>query len=250
MGRTLFLKTIILLAFWSGAISCQENRNSSESLRSPRNDSSRLSKPSSESLNTDSIKRIIVDDYPVTDEMLDDKKTDNSSYLRKSGEVQSREKFWFTNNTLGQTLVFELYTDKHRLLTYHFLNNKIPNELIDILELHTTEGDIAPFTIKKKSLPGFIKTAININTSFFITNKGIKLGDSKKKVLMIYGKPDIDSSGGNIECLVWSYTGDILYDGKVDLEGKPLAKDNYGHQAIMYFEKNTLIGIILHNEIP
>lgn len=69
---------------------------------------------------SDTIKRFVVDDYPVTNEMLIDKTSNNSSYKKQSGQTYSYDKAWFGNDTLKQTLVFELYTDYHRMVIYHW----------------------------------------------------------------------------------------------------------------------------------
>jgi len=53
-----------------------------------------------------------------------------------------------------------------------------------------------------------------------------------------------------MEELEWNFIGDVFYDGKSDLHGKPLAKDSFGHHVIMYFKKSRLIGLILYNDIP
>lgn len=74
---------------------------------------------------SDTIKRFVVDDYPVTNEMLVDKTSNNSSYKKQSGQTYSYDKAWFGNDTLKQTLVFEHYTDYHRMVIYHFYTNDI-----------------------------------------------------------------------------------------------------------------------------
>lgn len=197
----------------------------------------------------DTIKRFSVDDYPVTDKMLKDTTSDNSSYSKKSGNIHSYDKAWFTNKSIKQTLVFELYTDMHRLVTFHFYNNHIPLTLIDRMEMHTDNGNIASLS-QEKTFNAFIKSAIPIDRKYFETNKGFKLGDSKQKALSVYGIPGKKTIKGGFEVLEWKYAGDMLYNGKDDLNGKPLAENNYGHQATMLFKNDKLIAIILHNDIP
>ena len=200
---------------------------------------------------SDAIPRFTVDDYPVTYEMMAEQKADNSSsYKKVSGKTQSLDKTWLTNDTLEQTLIFELYTDGYRLATYHFYNNDIPPELLDGIELHTFDGDIASNQQKQKDFKGFLKQSIKISPKYFTSDKGFKLGDSKQKILEVYGKPDKITTSRGIEKLEWNFIGDILYDGKEDLKGKPLAKDNYGHQAYLFFKNGKLIGQILRNDIP
>lgn len=191
------------------------------------------------------IKRFITDDYPVPYEMI--KEVDSSM---KSGEISSAEGAWFSNDTLKQTLVFILYTDGHRLVTYHFLDSDIPGGIIDRMELHTADGELATFKQKQKYFRGFLSQAKKTEQSYFRTKKGFKPGDSKKKALQVYGKPDRTRMENGIEKCEWDFTGDILYDGKTNLKGKPLAKDSYGHQTIMFFRNNRLTGIIFHNDIP
>ena len=200
---------------------------------------------------TDTIKRFVVDDYPVTYEMMAEQKVDNySSYSKTSGKTKSLDKAWFTNDTLKQTLIFELYTDGHRLVTYHFYTNDIPIDLIDRIELHTDNGELADKQQKIKNFKGFLNQAVKIDKKYFITDKGFLLGDNKQKIIKVYGQPDSKTEKNGIEKLEWDFIGDILYDGKEKLNGKPLAKDNYGHQAYLFFRNGKLIGQILHNDIP
>ena len=198
----------------------------------------------------DTIKKFVVDDYPVTDEMLADKTSSNSSYKKQSGQTFSYDKAWFSNDTLKQPLVFELYTDYHRLVTYHFLDNDIPTDLINRMELHIDGGELASDKQKLKDFSGFLKQTTKINSSYFITDKGLRLGDTKQKAVETYGNPDKQTITDGIEKLEWLFIGDTSYDGKTDLKGKPLADNSFGHQILMYFRNGKLIGQILHNDIP
>lgn len=114
---------------------------------------------------SDTIRRFVVDDLSVTDEMLADKISNNSSYKKQSGRTFSYDKTWFSNDTLKQTLVFELYT-YHRMVTYHFYNNDIPADLINSMELHIDGGALAPEEQKLKDFSGFLtqttKNKINV----------------------------------------------------------------------------------------
>ena len=199
---------------------------------------------------SDTIKKIVVDDYPVTNTMLADKTSNNSSYKKQSGQTYSYDKAWFSNDTLKQTLVFELYTDYHRMVTYHFYNNDIPKDLIIRMELHIDGGELASEKQKLNDFSGFLKQTTKINSTYFITDKSFRLGDTKQKAIDNYGKPDKSSMSNGIEKLEWDFIGDEFYDGKTDLKGKPLAKDSFGHQIVMYFKNGKLIGQILHNDIP
>jgi len=209
----------------------------------------------------DSLKFFVVDDYPVTNEMLEDKLSNNSSYSRQVGGVFSFDKAWFNNENLNQTLVFELYTDYHRLETYHFINNDIPEQIIRKMELYVSKNklnsvfDSATFQQKLNSFNGFIKQATKINAKYFTTIKGIKLGDSKEKAISIYGNPDKTTAEDGFEIYEWVFygeyniSGEFALEDKVDLKGKPVAKDSFGNKVTMFFKGNKLTGQIIYNEI-
>jgi hypothetical protein len=196
------------------------------------------------------IRKFTVDDYPVTNNMFG---VDNKADAReiKSGPVRSLDKVWFANDVLKQTLVFELYTDDFRNASFQFLNNDIPKELIKRMEIVTEGSELAGYRQKEKYFKGFMRYSKNIDRSYFTTNKGFRLGDKKEKAIAQYGRPDkITRTEGGIETLDWDFTGENVYDGKMNLKGKPLAIDNFGHQVAMFFRNDTLIAIILHNDIP
>ncbi|SDJ09848.1 hypothetical protein SAMN05192550_1647 [Flavobacterium glycines] len=202
---------------------------------------------------------IVVDDYTVTNEMLTDKTRDNSSYKRKSGEIFSLDKVWFTNDTLKQTLIFELYTDYHRLYIYHLINNDIPSDLIKQIELSVSKSKIDNIfetaTLKQKQtyFSGFINSAIKINQNYFTSKKGFRLGDKKEKAISIYGIPDKCSTIENIEKCEWKYEGDYVESEEThpkEKTNKPFAKNSFGYSVIMYFRSNNLIAMIISNDIP
>lgn len=190
------LRTLTAL-FMCSLLSCNnyQEKINSESIDSTNKlaATDSLSKPISKDtlLAADTIQRFIVDDFPVSYEMMRKQEADNySSYTKTSGKTRSLDKAWFTNDTLQQTLIFELYTDGHRLVTYHFYTNDIPADLIDRIELHNENGDLANKQQKLRDFKGFLNQAVKIDKKFFTTDKGLSLGDDKQKVLKIYGKPD------------------------------------------------------------
>lgn len=188
-------------------------------------------------------RNFIPDNYPVTDEMFAGK------YGRiQSGAIISQEKAWFRNDELKQSLVFELYTDYHRLLVFHFKNNDIPAELIRRMELLSGDKP-ACNDAAKKALPGFIHKAQSVDKKYFQSNKGIKLGDSYEKIAKIYGRPDKVSKKSGLETYEWDFVGDKTFDPQKD-KGKKIAEGSFGHEAILFFRNHQLIGLILHNEIP
>jgi len=208
---------------------------------------------------SDTIKKMEVDDYPVTNDMLADKSSNNSSYKKKSGEIFSLDKVWFSNDTLNQTLVFELYTDYHRLYIYHLYNNDIPNDLINHMELDVSKSkfdnifDSATFKQKRAYFSGFVNTAIKINQRYFKTRKGFRLGDKKEKAIRVYGNPDKCLTVNNIEKCEWKFEGDYIESEEIHPKAKtkrPFAKDSFGYSVMMYFRNNNLIAMIIRNDIP
>jgi len=173
-----------------------------------------------------------------------------NAHFRKSGEISDGEGAWFSNDTLKQTLVFVLYTDYHRMVTYHFLNSDIPAGIINRIELHTSDGELASDKLKQKYFKGFLTQTTKIGRYYFKTSKGFKLGDSKEKAIKVYGKADKTKIENGIEKYEWDLIGDAFYDGKTKLKGNILAENSFGHQTTMFFRNNKLIGLIFHNDIP
>lgn len=195
----------------------------------------------------DTFKRIVVDGFLVTDEML--RKGGYGKEI-KSGNTLSYDNVWFSNDSLNQTLVIGLYTDGFRTGAFLFQNDNMPDELMKAMGLVTSNGEFVNLQVLKKDINGFLSKSSQINKKFFTTEKGIKIGDSVSKALSEYGEPDSVKSINGIDEYEWTFIGDISFDGKIDLKGKPLAKDSYGYQVVMFFKRNKLIGLILGNEVP
>ena len=233
----------------TGLLACNNNKADDASEKTPLSaDTSHITVlDTAQSKVAVPIPAFIVDDYPVTNEMFG-KGTDAREI--KIGDIRSLDKNWFFNDSLQQVLVFELYTDYHRLVTYHFLKHDVPAEIIKNMEFTLDNGEPATFKQKQAGFMSFIAKSQKINAGYFTSNKGFALDDSKEKILGVYGKPDKTGMADGVERYEWDYTGDLLYDGKSDLKGKLLAKNSYGHHAILFFRNNKLIGQILHNDIP
>lgn len=198
----------------------------------------------------DTIKTFVVDDFSITDEMIAHQNNPDLQLKKSSGETYSFDKIWFKNENLQQNIVIELYTDNHRLLILHFYTENIPPDLLDRLELHTRDGEIAPSKQKLKDIKGFLVHSEEIDSKYFTSNKGVQLGFSKQKIMEIYGKPNQIIMQNGIERVEWKFEGDILYNQNKSSNNKLVAKDSYGHQIVMYFKNEKLIAQILFNEIP
>jgi hypothetical protein len=204
----------------------------------------------------DSIKTIIVDDYPVTNDMFRELHNADPLFKMQSGQIFSIEKAWFTNDTINQTLVFELYTDFHRFMIFHFQNDNVPDTLISQIQLYNLSDNTykeVNLNQKKPCFQGFIDSSKRIDQNYFISSKGLRLNDNKEKILKLYGQPDKIYMIKGIECYDWDFYGDELYisdQRDIDLKGKPLALNSFGHHIKMYFTDNLLIALILINDIP
>lgn len=236
--------TIFSIVFWSCNFSAPETTNKTENPKKEAfsADTALKSKPQPAAVISDTVKRFVVDDYSITNAMLDDKTSGNPARKIQSGSIYSVEKAWFTNDTLNQTIVFVLYTDHYRAITYHFYNNNVPADLIDGIELYENVESttiMEPTTIKQKlrNFNGFLNQATRINSRYFVTNKGFRLGDTKQKATKTYGNPDKKSKHDGVEKLQW------------DFVNIPLVH-SFGHHVVMYFKKGRLIGLILDNDIP
>ncbi|MDH5379961.1 MAG: hypothetical protein OEW75_03865 [Cyclobacteriaceae bacterium] len=195
------------------------------------------------SIGQDSIPSFVTDDYPITNSMLKSAKFIDNPVLSFDG-------LWFSNR--NQTIAFALYTDYYRYAIFHFENGNVPLDLIDQIELFKPlpESDTADINIKKELFARVFPKINVVDSSYFRTNKGFQLGDSKLKALRVYGQPDIQKNENGVEMLYWEFIGDILYDGKQDSKEKPLARNSFGHEIKMYFKNEKLVALFLKNTIP
>ncbi|WP_291724643.1 hypothetical protein [Bernardetia sp.] len=241
------MKFIFSIAICFLLLSCTTKENSTQSTKIESTDTvqTTLEKPQKKELiQIDTLQPIegtfIVDDYPITNQMLEENRKKMLKEMIKNGWGSEFE--FIISNDKTELLVFNLYTDYHRLLTCHFKVDEIDN-ILDKIERDILNGE-------QKHLQKFISKLKPANFKKFISNKGIKIGLEKEEVIEIYGTPHKEENNEGIEILTWEFVGDILYDRKTDLNGIPLAKNNYGHQVSIFFKNGKVIGQTLHNDIP
>ncbi|MBI5857090.1 MAG: hypothetical protein HZB42_05515 [Sphingobacteriales bacterium] len=244
---------ILLLPLFIAIISCNNSSKKNEDSETKKDSSSPATnvttQADSSSNKKDSIAKFETDDYPVTDKMLEcAAPKSNCEYRYK--DLISTEKKWFTNDALNQTLVVEFYTDYFRTGFFLFSNTDIPTGLIKEMSLSNSQWEEAGEKQKLQNFKGLLSFGQKINPEYFTSAKGFKLGDTKEKVLQVYGNPEKTKTVDGVEECEWDFIGDEVYEGNADLKGKLLAKDSYGHQVILFFRNNKLIGIVLHNDIP
>ncbi len=191
------------------------------------------------------LKPIVPDDYPVTNEQLRIHPT------IVIGEIVSLDKAWFKSNSSEDVLIFELYTDLHRLQTFHFNTKEIPEHLLNELELHTLVNN-AYMTIglneKKIHVTEFADSAKIVDASYFDTKKGFSIGTKKEMFLECYGDPAQCFNAEAYEICIWRFDGDRNDAGTNP--GKPLAENSFGYNVTAYFKERKLIAMILFNNIP
>lgn len=185
----------------------------------------------------DTLSKIITDDYPITDSML----THNTG---KCGDY-----CWFKNEELNQTIAIVLYTDYHRLCVFHFHSNIVNPYILELMEMNTTNGDIANDDEKIIIANSNINKAEKISAKYFTSKKGVDLGSQMRKSVTLYGAPLKREVRDDFEILSWKFDGDILNDAST-VEGKPLAENSYGYEVVMVFKKEKLVGQAILNNVP
>lgn len=189
----------------------------------------------------------IVDDYPITEEMLRENK-----YNLSSGDLTNFEQLWFINDSLQQLIIITIGTDYYRMGVSHFYIHDAL-QLMDQLNLNFQNKAHNAATKKEiaKDWDGFVKQAKNTASAYFTSNKDIKLGDSLQKIIRIYGLADSTSTKNGITRCQWTYNGDTPVDWDSTLPAeRPIAKNSFGHGIVMLFKDDKLVAQVLFNDIP
>ena len=193
---------------------------------------------------SDSVKTFVPDDFPVTNEMFhkysDERDADDKLFM---------DKVWFSNDSSGNMLAYRLYTDNFRVSAILFSKNDVPAELLKEADLNNRVGSNSGTATTLMNLETSMKNAIKIKSSFFVTNKGFKLGDSKEKVFDYYGKPDRMIAAHGLESCSWNFVGDKFYEPGMDDFNRPIAINSYGYKMKFLFRKDKVVAILFFNEI-
>jgi|GEM_PF-2725800 len=124
----------------------------------------------------------VVDDLKISNETL-------SLIENVQGIIYVWGHLFFKNKDNNEIIALRLYTDYHKLEVLIFPKNNIPERLIEHYDFHYKHKQI-----KKRPIAYIeerIKNAFEIESKYFVTKKGIKLGMNAKKVMQIYGVPDV-----------------------------------------------------------
>lgn len=191
------------------------------------------------------VKPFFADNYPVTDKMFG-KGTGDRPF--KTKHLISDNTAWFTNDSLKQTLNFILSSDNDRLVTCCFDNNNTPNEVVTKWDVRYEKGNTALEEDKLLYYKEFYTKAPNINSKYFTSNKGFKLGDPKEKAIKQYGKPDSVKTVEGFEKYYWNPIGAQITQKEQNVSEKDLLLiDEKKQFIIMYFKNNKLATVIFNN---
>jgi len=227
-------KTSIALILLSTLFfSCQQQKNDAdvamkdEDLKSPE----------------ELVKPFFADNYPVTDKMFG-KPTANRPVT--TAHLRSENTAWFTNDSLKQTLMFILFSDNSRIVTACFDNDNAPTEVFSKSDFSDKDNYPASREDRLLYFKEFFGSAKKIDSKFFTSNMGFRIGDLKSKAIKQYGKPDSIKMVEGFEKYYWNPEGAQITKQNVP-EKDLLLIDEKKQFITMYFKNNKLATMILAN---
>jgi hypothetical protein len=137
-----------------------------------------------------------LDDYPISDKMFD---LEKEIIIGNYGSNCN----WFINDTLDEVLVFNLYTDYHRMYTFHFLRNKFPINFLKEIPFNSYHKDTSTKYIDEKTFFKYVEKSKKISRNYFVTKSGIYLGEEESKILNKFGKPNKIETFDKFKKLTW-----------------------------------------------
>ncbi|MGL4597601.1 MAG: hypothetical protein ACRCYO_08740 [Bacteroidia bacterium] len=195
---------------------------------------------------SDTVGTWIPDNYPITEAML---RENRKAVYKKT--LKTYDDILFIDSTSKQFILFSLGTDYHVSVIFHFYYASLPLLVNERLPIYFRNGSMINKRSKRRKADESAPLGKKIAPHYFISEKGIRLGNSKQKLIQLYGLPDSTSTHEEIEYCEWNYEGDILYpDNKKHLNNPHLAKNSFGHQVSLFFKHEKLVGIILTNHEP
>ncbi len=189
------------------------------------------------------VKPFFADNYPVTDKMLGNPTADRPV---TTAHLRSENTAWFTNDSLQQTLMFILFSDNSRIVTACFDQNNVPGEVFSKRDFSDNNNYPASKEDRLLYYREFFSSAKKIDTKYFISNMGFKIGDSKEKAIKKYGKPDSIRVVEGFDQYFWNPAGAQITRQNVP-EKDLLLIDEKKQFITMYFKNNKLATIILDN---
>lgn len=192
---------------------------------------------------------IDAEDYPVSTETIYDSytKVDGNLTVPLGGII-------FRNDSLGQVLAFDMYTDGLRNIIYHFYKDSIPEQILIDMYLNDTNGadisGIKNLHRKKVILSHYSKKSKRLGPRYFTTCKGVRLGISQDSVLRVYGTPVSQKTSKGYTIIRWEFQGDFLASIREKKKNIILVRDSYGQEITAYIKDNRLMALHIENTIP
>ena len=188
-------------------------------------------------------KPYVADNFPVSDKMFG-KARANRPVI--TPHLRSENTAWFTNDSLKQTLMFILSSDNDRLYTAGFDNNNLPDEFILRNDLSDENNYHSSGEHSLQYFSEFFNKAKKIDSKYFTSNMGFKIGDVKEKAIDRYGKPDSIKTADGFEKYYWNPVAAQVT--KQHVPEKDLIIIDEKKQFIeMYFKNNKLVVLIFDN---
>ena len=188
-------------------------------------------------------KPYVADNFPVDDKMFG-KGRANRPVI--TPHLRSENTAWFTNDSLKQTLMFILSSDNDRLYTAGFDNKNLPDEFILRNDLCDENKYRASDEHSLQYFSEFFTKAKQIDSKYFTSNMGFKMGDAKEKAINRYGKPDSIKTANGFEKYYWNPVAAQVT--KQHVPEKDLILIDEKKQFIeMYFKNNKLVVLIFDN---
>ena len=185
------------------------------------------------------------DNYSITDSMIIENYREDLS----NQSIFTLDTETFKNDSLNQVIIISLNTDFYRSDIYHFYQNDIPKYLMDYCKEHIqlNRYDIDA----NKELVEIIKNGMDINSHYFITERGCKVGMTQKEVLNIYGKPLQEKTDDTLKILIWKFYGIEDYIHKKNIPKELVLNYRDFAYTLKIYLKNGLVNFIhINNAIP
>ena len=191
------------------------------------------------------------DGYPIENYRL------NKYYgVIGSEDCASGDMAWFVNETGNQALIIMLYTDYHRIQSWHFNPEDMPDIIFNSIALPERKSknsrEWTPLSPEEKTscLQHFLGIADRIPSRYFITNKGFRLGMPPQKAIDYYGNPTRVETTSEGKLLSWDFAGDPSIPGMKTKEGEAYVENSYGYHLKILFHSEKAAAIIMISNIP
>jgi hypothetical protein len=182
------------------------------------------------------------------DRMFKSRELVRSVEKESTSKTPYKDENWFTDDSADQEMLIGTGCDMIISNVVLYLRNVVPQK-IDEDAINNPEIMGLP---RKK-----------IARSFFVTERGLKLGDTKEKAFKLYGKPTIVDKVSGYEKYEWDYVGIEDPEGESVLDFNQYNDDcigrakkgyrftyGFGYKVKLFFKEGKLAALILERELP